>query len=268
METKLSTRELALRLLDVSPWPAIEPSKAKVSAGPFGPWWERTCDTKAGRKALQEFDSIRGAEVRGDAATLWRIANACYFASTYDSRHDPGELYRKQVREARSKLGGMARAARVLKNGFGSGVPGVGWALVAACGELKMWAAFFGSLEMSLNGRLPELHGGPFFHRFTVANLHFNKPRTSGAPLKPETPLLFELTTELRHMSAGRPGHVWQTGAPMPSDGRPNYAVSCAFVKAALGVELTDAQAKSRLRSLPADVGRCRWPHEATPLRE
>lgn len=126
-----------------------------------------------------------------------------------------------------------------------------------------MWAGFFDCLAAELDGTLPELHGGPWLHRFTVANLHFEKPRVSGAPLKVETPLLFELTLHLRNLSAGRAGHIFQSGDRMPSDGRPHFNVAAAFVRAALGLPLTGPQAASRLKSLPADVGLMSWPHEA-----
>jgi hypothetical protein len=118
---------------------------------------------------------------------------------------------------------------------------------------------YFQSLEAALRGPLPELSGGPFLHRFTIGNLHFDKPLGAGRPVTAATMLAFELTIYMRMLTAGYAEDVLQSGASMPKYGDPCYQVVAAFCEAALDTELDAKQTGDNVRKLK-NVGLMRWP--------
>lgn len=121
-------------------------------------------------------------------------------------------------------------------------------------------ARFFGALERSLSGKLPEVHGGPFVGRFTVGNLWYQGPIGPRRPIEPVTMLAFEIAFYLRMHTAARAQDSWQTAQAMPSDGRPCMPVVAAFCTAALGVPVYAGKLGDRLRKLSRDVGLGEWP--------
>jgi hypothetical protein len=75
---------------------------------------------------------------------------------------------------------------------------------------MKMGAAWFNELEQRLKKEMPELHGGPFLHRFTFGNLHFKAAIEAGRKPEVSTMLAFELVFYLRMFTAGRAADSWQ----------------------------------------------------------
>jgi hypothetical protein len=217
-------------------------------------------------------------DARAEAArTMYAMACACYFAATYERAADPGELYRAQLSAARMRAVDLAASARDLAQGFGAGHPGLVWALsgasaAAGVGNIgpeprevaAMWSGFFAALSDALRGPLPELHGGPWFHLYTVANLHFPEAKGIGRPVAEETPLVFELAFHLRRWAGGTCRDVIQSAQPMPRGkmSAERWQVAVEFLRATLKVRLTAEQVRSRLRGLPAGVGLMAWPHK------
>lgn len=278
-----TTPDLARRLLGFWPQPAVQAGPDSV-APTFADWWMAWIDSQAGRAALRTFDRARGpgrdALEAADAAlvTLWRLARACYFAATYNRSLDPGETFRAEVRQVNREIRpALADAATVLAEGFSLRRPGLEWALDAASvragvGSRRkeprpmagMWGEFFAALAAALRDPLPELDGGPYFHRFTIGNLHFEAPKATGRPVALDTLLLFELVFSLRQWSLGRARDVRSAGQRMPGvrGARSHYGIAAAFCWATLGESVDSEQVRMRLRELPKDVGLIPWPHE------
>ena len=118
---------------------------------------------------------------------------------------------------------------------------------------------YFSHLETALKGKLPELSGGPFLHRFTIGNLIFDKPILAGRPVTIETMLAFELAFYLRMHTAGRAKDGLQNGQRMPDDGDPCYSVVAAFCSAVLDTSFDAKSIGDKVRKLK-HVGLTGWP--------
>ncbi len=237
--------------------------------------WGAFRDKPATRKAMTAFDELKGSE-RDRCITLNRIMGACFSAMKYKPESDPGHEYRSEMAAQRKAVASLAKAARVLAKACERDDRAMVWALPGGANVLgvkltrpndghetpicKMGAAFFSELESSLTGKLPELNGGPFMSRFTLGNLHFEKPLKAGRPVEVASMLAFELAFYLRMFTEGRAGDVLQTAQPMPKDGKPCAQVIAAFCNAALATSLSTEQVTDRLGKLPLDVGLCSWP--------
>ena len=167
-----------------------------------------TKSTPAPRIALKSIKAIGGTDV--DAAiTHNRIALACFDAAHYKPELDPGQVYRKEIQAEKKKLDQLAMAAHVLALSAGHNEKGLMWACQIAestsgvritriekPGRMPhhlVVEKYFLQLETALRGKLPELHGGPWLHRFTIGNLSYDRAISTGRPLTTETMLGFEL---------------------------------------------------------------------------
>jgi hypothetical protein len=239
--------------------------------GAIGEWR----DKKPIRAALLAFDELGGTE-DDRAKTLGRIAIACLHAMQYKKGSDPGEMYRKKLSVQRKGVSQLSAAARTLAKACQRGDRAMLWALPGSNNDLKvslgrphddqtvdvlkMGGAWFSELEQTLKSKLPELHGGPFFERFTAGNLHFEKAIAVGRKIEVSTMLAFELTFYLRMFTAGRAGDILQTAQPMPTDGKPCPAIVASFCSATLTTDLDNRQVTDRLRKLPTGIGLMPWP--------
>jgi hypothetical protein len=237
-------------------------------------WLQTWLNRQATRKALALLKKTGGSE-RDLIITQWRISRACYEAAHYRLEDDPGKKYRDGISETKKTLKGLARAARVLKLAAGGDNKGLMWAMAKAEAESgvrltrmdpkgkvsinKIAEKYFQSLESALEGELPEISGGPFLHKFTIGNLHFDRPIRAGRPITVATMLAFELALHMRRHTAGRADHVMQTGEAMPADGDPCFDVVAAFCTAALSTMLDARQVGENVRQLK-QVGLIRWP--------
>ena len=230
--------------------------------GELGTWR----DKKATRDAMKSFDALGGTEL-DRSWTLWRIASCCMHAMRYAPESDPGANYRARIADERKRIESLRRAAHVLASACETGDRAMVWVLPGGANALAeklsrphdgqsapvlaMGAAWFRELESNLAGKLPELDGGPFFHRFTIGNLTFDKPISAGRPVEIVSMLAFEIEFYLRMFTAGRSGDSWQAGQRMPTDGRPCHQVAANFCKATLKkTELKGGQVADRLRKL------------------
>lgn len=208
--------------------------------------------------------------------TLERIAGACLHAARYDPSRDPGILYRKDLVRQRERLSQLERAAHVLAKACERRDKALIWCLPGGLNSLEvrlsrphdgrrvdildMGAAWFSELEEKLKGEFPELHGGPWLHRFTVGNLHFDKPVQAGRPIDVCTMLAFELTIYLRMLTAGKGHYIRSTGQRMPDCGKPCGHVVALFCNATLGTRLDTRRVADRLRKLGRGVKWIQWP--------
>lgn len=239
--------------------------------GEFGKWRD-----KAGtRQALTEFDKLKGSE-DDRAKTLGRIATACLSAMQYRPERDPGEIYRKKLAAQRKGLSQLSTAARTLAKACERGDTAMMWALPGGNNDLsaslgrphdgqsidvlKIGHAWFSELENTLKNKLPELHGGPWFHRFTAGNLHFKEAISVGRKIEVSTMLAFELAFYMRMFTEGRAGDVLQSAQTMPTDGKPCYSIVALFCNTTLKTEISDKQLTSRMGKLPAGIGLMDWP--------
>ena len=236
--------------------------------------WGEFRDKTATRKAMTVFDALKGTEI-DRMRTLQRIMTACLSAKLYDPELDPGQKYRSAIAAQRKSMQSLAAAARVLAKACERNDKAMMWALPGGLNDFgvslkrphdgrttpicEMGAAWFSELENTLSGKLPELNGGPFFYRFTVGNMHFEKPVKAGRPIGVVSMLAFELAFYLRMFTAGRASDSWADGQRMPIDGKPCTAVIAAFCKASLGSSLSARQVAYRLNKLPTDAGLIGW---------
>lgn len=239
--------------------------------------WARWRDQPATRNAMASFDELGGNDL-DRCITLERIAEACLHAVRYDPSQDPGVIFRKRMAWQRKRLAELARAATTLAKSCERREEAMMWAISMARDnalqvdfarphdgrtvEIRdMGAAWFGALANAFKGTMPELHGGPFFYRFTVGNLHFDKPVQAGRPIHVSSMLAFELTLYLRMLTAGRARDVAYAGQRINKDmGNPCSHVVAAFCNAALGTQLDGRQVADRLRRLGRGVKRMPWP--------
>jgi hypothetical protein len=235
-------------------------------------------DKKATRAALHAFDQINASEL-DRVRTLKRIADACIDAQHYQPDADPGVKYRRAMSEQRAKVAKLAAAAHTLAKACERADRAMFWSLDGGSNALqvrlarphdgqlvdvmKMGAAWFNELEQGLKKKMPELHGGPFFDRFTIGNLHFDAAIEAGRKPKVSTMLAFELVFYLRMFTAGRAADSWQVGQDMPKDGEPHHQLAAMFCNATLGSQLDDEQVRDRLRKLPPGIGLKPWPKNA-----
>lgn len=118
---------------------------------------------------------------------------------------------------------------------------------------------YFSALETALNNPLPELHGGPFLHKFTIGNLVLNDPIQRGRPITPVTMLAYELAFYLRMHTAGRAKDSYQSSQAMPTDGEPCFHIVAHFCCAVFGSRWDDSkQIGDNVRALK-DVGLTKW---------
>ena len=237
--------------------------------------WGQLRDKPATRNAMALFDALKGTEL-DRMRTLSRIMCASLSAMRYDTALDPGQKYRNEIVVQRKNTHQLVAAARVLAKACEREDRAMMWALPGGLNDLGvtltrprdgqttpicvMGAAWFSELERSLSGKLPELHGGPFFHRFTLGNMHFERPLKAGRRIEVISMLAFELAFYLRMFTAGRASDSWQTAQTMPEDGRPCANVIAAFCNAALDSSLDTRQVTDRLKKLPVDIGLMNWP--------
>ena len=127
---------------------------------------------------------------------------------------------------------------------------------------LRVAGPWLSELATRLEGKLPELHGGPFIHRFTIGNMHRDKAIREGARTTVASMLAFELTFYLRMHMAGRAGDAWQAAAKMPTDGKPCANIVAAFVNAVLGGTRDRREVADLVSKIPRDVGLMPWPDE------
>jgi hypothetical protein len=198
--------------------------------------------------------------------TRREISRACWCAAHYDPKCDPGEIYRAQMAAEKKKLKQLQKAAHILALSSARNDKGLSWAhdiAESASGvritrkdhstpkaQHLVMQDYFSHLETALKGKLPELHCGPFLHRFTKGNLIFDKPISSGRPYTVETMLAFELAFYLRMHIAGRAEDGLQNGQLMPSDGEPCFWVVAAFCAAVFGTSWDAKQIGDNVQAL------------------
>jgi hypothetical protein len=221
----------------------------------------------AARTALKLLNSVGGAAA-DLAITQERVAGACFNATHYNPKLDPGEIYRAQMAVEKKRLNQLQKAAHVLALSAGREDKALIWAHSFAendsgvritrkehnepMAQHLVMQNYFSHLEAALKGKLPELDGGPFLHRCTKGNLLFDKPIKSGRRVDVETMLAFELAIYLRMHTAGRAWGSWQAGMRMPAYGEPCFPVVAAFVAATLGGTWDAKQIGDNTRALKA----------------
>lgn len=250
-------------------------------------WWSIQKKKPDTIKALDKFygltDKYRTNPCNeGDSnQTLYRIVNACYQAAHYDPQKDQGVIYREKIKTENDQREELAEAALVLAMSAKRGDKSLSWAMQIAeeksgvrvtrkdhSEKMALNAVarkYFSALSDALIGKLPELDGGPFLHRFTIGNLTFDKPLGgAGSPIETVSMLAFELTFYLRMYTAGRATDSLQNGQKMTdatgtTEGKPCAGVVAAFCNATLGTEVTEINIKNRLKQIPKLAGITDW---------
>ncbi len=246
---------------------------------PARQWYENWSTNADTHYALNLFKEIGGTD-QHIAITQERIAQACFNAAHYKPELDPGHIYRNKIKTEKKQIKQLANAAYSLALSAKRNDKALSWAMDIAESHsgVRVTRAnkpvphepmahnlvaekYFSSLAEALVGRLPELHGGPFLHRFTVGNLSFDKPIAAGRPVTTTTMLAFELAFYLRMHTAGYAGDSPQNGAPMPDyQSNPCYSIVAAFCSAVFAHELVGVkQIGHNVRKLE-DVGLVDWP--------
>lgn len=207
-------------------------------------WYWGWKDKPSTRAALKRFMAIGGNDTRNIAITQERIALACFDAAHYQPELDPGQIYRDEIRAEKKRLSQLAKAAHVFAMSAARNEKGLMWACAKAESTSGVRITrkepspmalnlvvknYFSHLETALKGKLPELHGGSWLHRFTIGNLTSDKAISRGRPVTAETMLAFELAFYLRMHTADRAEDGLQNGQSMPVDGEPCFSVVTAF---------------------------------------
>lgn len=237
-------------------------------------WFANWSSNRSSRTALRLLADIGGTD-KHHTITRHRIVSACFNASHYDPKQDPGQIYRDALRVERKRLDQLVKAARTLGLCAGRNEKAMMWACAIA--EEKSGAritraikdgpaplnqvveAYFIALADALKGKLPELHGGPFLKRHKVGNLVYADAISAGKPISVETMLGFELAFYLRMHTAGHAEDSPQNGQSMPTYGDPCYQVVAAFCSAAIGTAFDAKQIGDKVRKL-RHVGLTDWP--------
>ena len=231
-------------------------------------WWrdDRWKSKPRAREALRLLQSLEGTE-RDRHITAVRAVTCCFRAVAYTPAKDPGRVYRQRMKEQRNTAKSLARAANTLAKACERGDAAILWAIRWPLGKqpirsATLAGAWLQGLAENLEGKLPELHGGPFLHRYTIGNMHRDKPIREGARTTVAAMLAFELTFYLRMHMAGRAGDAWQAAAKMPTDGKPCANIVAAFVNAVLGGTRDRREVADLISKIPRDVGLMPWPDE------
>lgn len=250
-------------------------------------WWSIQKKKPDIIQALDKFYDLtdkyhaKPCNVSDSNRTLYRIVSACYQAAHYDHKKDPGLLYREKMKAENAQREELAKAALVLAMSAKRGDKSLSWAMQIAeeksgvrvtrkdhSEKMALNAVahkYFSALSDAFIGKLPELDGGPFLHRFTIGNLTFDKPLGgAGSPIEPVSMLAFELTFYLRMYTAGRAQDSLQNGQKMTdatgtTEGKPCAGVVAAFCNATLGTKLAEENIKNRLKQIPKSAGITDW---------
>lgn len=166
-----------------------------MNDGPVKSWWDAREKQHAFQEAREMLDTVEGT-AEHKAVLLNQIINACYQAAHYDPRTDPNTRRRSTVKESKAAIARLAQSANSLARAFRRDDPAIGWASHLAelesgvrltravhdgpASSHEVAARYFEALVAALNGRLPEIHGGPFQHRTQVGNLLFPDPVAAG----------------------------------------------------------------------------------------
>lgn len=236
-------------------------------------WYREWRNKPAARTALKLFKDVGGTDAHIER-THQRIALACFNANNYKPELDPGQIYRGEIQAEKKRLDQLAKAAHVLALSAKRNEKGLMW----ACGKAELNSGirirhkeqtgpmalnlvvgdYLLHLEAALRDKLPELHGGPFLHRFVIGNLHFDNAISAGRPVTAETMLAFELAFYLRMHTAGHANDSIQNGQPMPDYGNPRYPVVAAFCSAVFGTSFDGKKLGDKVRKLK-NVGLANW---------
>lgn len=206
--------------------------------------------------------------------TLDRIVLACFNAKFYNRKLDPGEIYRQNLQKEKERRTQLANAAHILMLSAKRNDKSLMWACSIAelASEVcikrknhneqishdKVVEKYFLSLENALRGKLPELDGGPWLHRFTTGNLILRNPILQGRPIVAETMLAYELAFYLRMHTAGKARDILSSGQVMPKFGKPCFPIVSKFCSAVFGTTWDAKQIGDNVRALK-DVGLTKW---------
>jgi hypothetical protein len=237
-------------------------------------WYKKWRITPAAKLALNKFRQIDGTKKHA-GITLNRIVMACFNAAHYEPNLDPGQIYRKEIEEERKRINQLTNAVHTLAASAKRNEKSLMWACTKAeidsgiritRNEKKEPMAlnqviekYFSCLESALYGKLPEIHGGPWLHKFTIGNLIYKNYISSGRPVSAETMLAFELAIYLRMYTAGYAEDSLQNGYPMPDFGRPCFQVVAAFCSAVFNTSFDDKRIAVKVRDLK-NVELIEWP--------
>lgn len=237
-------------------------------------WFQEWCKEVDAKLALKSLEDDLINTNNDLSITRHRIILACFNAKNYKRELDPGEEYRQKLQEERSRLDLLIKAAHTLKLSAQRNDKSLMWACVFAEQDSEIRITrndhtepmnhnlvvekYFSALETALKGKLPEINGGPWLHRFTVGNLIFKNPIQQGRPITVETMLAYELAFYLRMHTAGRARDSWQNGQAMPTDGKPCFNVVANFCNAAFGTTWDNKQTGDKVRDLK-NVGIAKW---------
>lgn len=237
-------------------------------------WYKKWKQSQAAEIALMRFKQIKGTRNHSDI-TLNRIVLACFDAAHYEPNLDPGNMYRKRIKEENSRRKQLTNAIHILAASAKRNDKSLMWACTKAeidsgiritRQEKKKSMAlnqviekYYLSLESALCGKLPEIHGGPWLHKFTIGNLIYKNYISSGRPVSAETMLAFELAIYLRMYTAGHAEDSLQNGFPMPDFGRPCFQVVAVFCSAVFNTPFDDERVAVKVRDLK-NLGLIAWP--------
>lgn len=265
----------------------VRPMPASTSGETFRDWLRRFNDSDDARRALDALADVArfGSKQPRPGQRIEVLAlgalKACYFASQYKAADDPGWRYRRQMAAERKNLTSIADAAAELRALLAKNPKATRWAFPREYSLRRRdgmerqkpstnLLLFLNQYEHNLRGRLPELHGGPWLHRFTFACLHYKEAKEGLQARMPDVAgaLLFNLASLLRVWTGGTT--TYQVPGSMPSDGRPCYEVAAALASATLGVQGINARtAQTRVESLQrSGAGLAGWPNDATGAME
>ena len=232
-------------------------------------WFQEWIKAPATITAFNLFNQIGGSDSDIEI-TKYRIIRTCFNAFSYNPETDPGQIYRTRIQTEKKKIDQLARSARLLAQSAKRNDKALMW----ACSKAEITSGvrltrkekpspmahnfvvenYFLNLENALRGRLPELDGGPFLHRFTVGNLIYEKPIKAGKPVNTETMLAFELAIYLRMHTANRANDSAQCGGAMPKDGEPCFPVVASFCAAVFGGNFTDKDIQDAAKRIGDNV--------------
>lgn len=233
--------------------------------------WERDPKTETALNSLKENLTDTSNDIK---ITRLRILLACFNAKHYKRKLDPGEKYRQKLQEEKNRLSLLIKAAHTMKLSAQRNDKSLMWACAFAGQDsginitrkdraepMKLNLViekYFSALETALKCKLPELHAGPFLHRFTIGNLILNNPIQQGRPITAETMLAYELAFYLRMHTAGRAVDSLQNGQTMPTVGEPCFSVVAKFCSAVFGTSWDAKKIGDKVRALK-NVGLTEW---------
>jgi len=229
------------------------------------------------RNELHKFD---------DKNLIIHILEACYSASQYSPSKDASAKERRNdaysTAEIKAQLTAIKQLRTYAKN-YQKAADAAGYRAYLNLKEIGIFIQFKGEKEKRMHELLDNLldsyadalqkpllgiGSNSFLHRFTYGCLKYDDPVKSGRPPSKQLMLIFNLALLFRKyseaISSGQ-NLRWQTGEPMPKDGKPSMRLVAELASKTLNKTIHVKKAQKQLYDLTnrnPTVSLIPWPNQ------